>query len=186
MHGGAGDHACLVWVDDAHRLDEASAIVLARLALARKVRLLLTARPVAPISAALGVVLSIGDIWRVELARLSEQEVAEVLAIALGAPPTLGATRQVWRAADGNPLYVRELVRDALQDGRLVLSDGLWAWRGPDAEAGRHLREMVRAEHERRPPTHREVLELVALAEPVGLPMLLELVRARRPRRVGA
>ena len=123
-------------MDDAHLIDEASAIVLSRLALAGKVRLLLTARPAAQVPQSLAALLLNGRTVRVDLGRLSEQDVAEVLAAVLGAPATLGAARQLWRASDGNPLYIREMIRDAFQDGRFVHSDGLWAWRGPDAEAG--------------------------------------------------
>ena len=96
--------------------------MLSRLALAGKVRLLLTARPAAQVPQSLAALLLNGRTVRVDLGRLSEQDVAEVLAAVLGAPATLGAARQLWRASDGNPLYIREMIRDAFQDGRLVHS----------------------------------------------------------------
>ena len=167
---------CVVWLDDGHLLDDASAVVLSRLALARKIRLLVTIRPTMHSPQALSALVPSGGTIRVDLTRLSEQDVGEVLAAVLGAPATLGATRQLWRASDGTPLYIRELVLDALEDGRLVQHDGLWAWRGPDAEAGQHLREMVAGQLAVRSPAHRELLELVALAEPVAVSVLLELV----------
>jgi DNA-binding CsgD family transcriptional regulator/type II secretory pathway predicted ATPase ExeA len=170
-----GDRPCIVWVDDAHDVDDASARVLARLVLAGKIRLLLASRPSASLPEPLAVRLR-GRIERVELNPLTEAEVAQVLAAVLGAPPTLGATRQIWRASEGNPLYVRELVRDALRGGNLVQHEGLWVWRGPDAEAGVHLRELVAAQLSSRPAAQREALELVALAEPVAVPVLLSVV----------
>lgn len=172
---GRGDRPCVVWVDDAHDVDEASAGVLSRLVLAGKVRLVLGARPTADLSAPLATMLR-GQTERIELDPLTETDVAELLAHVLGAPPTLGATRQIWRASGGNPLYVRELVRDAVRGGSLVQQDGLWVWRGPDAEAGAHLREMVAKELAGRSPSQREALELVALAEPVAVPVLLKVV----------
>jgi DNA-binding CsgD family transcriptional regulator len=161
---------------DVHDVDEVSADVLSRLASARKVRLLLTSRPNTRLPAALAALLpnAIGE--RVDLAPLSEAEVAELLGAVLGAPSTLGATRQIVRASDGNPQYIRELVRDALRQGNLVQHDGLWAWHGPDAEAGIHLREMVGTQLAARPAAQREALELVALAEPVAVVVLLGLV----------
>jgi DNA-binding CsgD family transcriptional regulator len=172
-----GSLPCIVWVDDAHDVDDASARVLARLVLAGKIRLLLGTRPAADLPEPLAMRLR-GRTERVELHPLTEPQVAQVLAAVLGAPPTLGATRQIWRASEGNPLYVRELVRDALRGGNLVQHEGLWVWRGPDAEAGVHLREMVAAELSGRPATQREALELVALAEPVAVPVLLSVVAA--------
>ena len=166
------DLPCIVWVDDAHDVDDASARVLARLVLAGKVRLLLGTRPSADLPEPLAVRLR-GLTERIELAPLTESQVAQLLAAVLGAPPTLGATRQIWRASNGNPMYVRELVRDALRGGNLVQHEGLWVWRGPDAEAGVHLREMVAAQLASRPAAQREALELVALAEPVAVPVLL-------------
>lgn len=170
-----GDLPCIVWVDDAHDVDDASAGVLSRLVHAGKVRLVLGSRPSSDLPGPLAALLR-GRTERIELEPLSEAEVAEVLAAALGAPPTLGATRQIWRASNGNPMYIRELVRDALRGGNLVQHEGLWVWRGPDAEAGMHLREMVSAQLASRPAAQREALELVALAEPVAVPVLLSVV----------
>jgi DNA-binding CsgD family transcriptional regulator/type II secretory pathway predicted ATPase ExeA len=170
-----GDRPCIVWVDDAHDVDDDSARVLARLVLADKIRLLLGSRPSADLPEPLAVRLR-GRTERIELQPLTEAQVSQVLASVLGAPPTLGATRQIWRASNGNPLYIRELVRDALRGGNLVQHEGLWVWRGPDAEAGVHLREMVAAQLASRPAAQREALELVALAEPVAVPVLLNVV----------
>ena len=78
---------------------------------------------------------------------------------------------RLWAVTDGNLLFVRELVLDSLDGGRLRRQHGVWRWSG-HVGAGARLAEVVAAHLGELTPSARHLLEVVALGEPLGLELL--------------
>jgi len=167
-----GDRLLLV-VDDAHLLDDASAAVLQRIATARMAFVVVTVRsgegtpdPVA----ALGE----ETVPRIELANLGPTDTASLVTTSLGGPVDGATQRDLFEASQGNPLFVRELVRGAVDAALLVEEGGLWRLAHPLATSPR-LTELIEARLSDLEPEQREVIELVAFSEPVRLSLLATL-----------
>ncbi len=79
-----------------------------------------------------------------------------------------GASAELWSASHGNLLALRELVLGAKARQLLVQRDGVWRLDGP-LSAPTRLREVVDARIADLDQAARDVLELLALCQPVGL-----------------
>ena len=74
----------------------------------------------------------------------------------------------------GNPLYARELVLGALDQGTLALDRGLWRLRGrPSVPPS--LTDLIRRRMGSISDAERRLLELLALGEPLSLDMVIAL-----------
>ena len=96
----------------------------------------------------------------------------------LGGRLELAARRWVTEASRGSPMLARELVTGAVQTGRLADADGLWRLTGSPALSPRLL-DLLGEQLSGLSPGQRRVAELLALGEPLGLPMLERLARSR-------
>ena len=63
---------------------------------------------------------------RIDLGVLTEEEVQEVAARALGGPLAGASVRRLWQVSGGNALYVRELLIGAVRSGALEDDRGIW------------------------------------------------------------
>lgn len=158
----------LVLVDDAHWLDDASAVLIHQLAATGVAFVLATlpngAEPPAAIS----------DLWRtglgerVILGGLAPAAVDEVLRRVLGAPLDPVAVEVLVEHAQGNMLFLRELILGGLDAGTLRNDGGIWRLTGPLAPSDR-LRDLVGTRLRRLDGAERDLLEAVAVGEPLGI-----------------
>jgi DNA-binding CsgD family transcriptional regulator len=162
-------------VDDVHLLDEVSAVVVDRLVATGRALLLATARAGVDLPDAIGGLLVSGAVERMELGPLSPAEVTELVAAALPGPVAPTAQADLLRLSAGLPLFVRELVLGALAERRLRRVDGVWHLEHA-AGGSTRLADLLTARLRGLTGDETEALELVALAEPVGLRLMLELV----------
>ncbi|MGW1345889.1 ATP-binding protein [Kribbella sp. NPDC002412] len=159
----AGDHGLVVILDDVHRADEPSLLVLRQLAghLANlHVLILATARETT----------GLGDLSaaeRLDLHALAATEVAEQLSPAT-TDPGLAAT--VYDVTGGNPMFVRELAR--------AIADGSWR---PDEPPPRSVREIVGTRLDRASDDCRRLVQAAAI---VGRDFRLRTVAATLQRPV--
>jgi len=166
--GRTGEERFVLGVDDAHLLDDQSAALLQHLTLTDRAFLLLTVRSGEPAPD------SLVGLWKdqmfewLELQPLSRDETEELLESALGTHVEDGTTHRLWDLTRGNPLYLREIVLGALDNGSLVSTGGLWRWRGPVAP-GQRLLGVLGSRLEGLPREDRELLEVVTLGEPLEL-----------------
>ncbi|HEY6424980.1 MAG TPA: helix-turn-helix transcriptional regulator, partial [Pseudonocardiaceae bacterium] len=116
---GAGKAGVIVGVDDAHLLDELSAMLVHQLALRRAVTLMLTLRTGETAPDAVTALWKEGHLTRLELQPLSETETAALVEATLGGPLDNVAARRLFTIARGNALYLRQLVDGELESGRL-------------------------------------------------------------------
>lgn len=164
-------------VDDAHLLDDHSAALLLHLALTEQVFLILTVRTGEP---APDPVL---QLWkneiceRLEIGPLSRDVTEELLEAALGSQVEGATGHRLWQVTRGNPLFLREVVLGALESGSLTQTDGLWRWMGAVASSPR-LAEVLGSRLDGLNAREREVLEFVALAEPIEFELLASLTSA--------
>ncbi|MCX2185789.1 LuxR C-terminal-related transcriptional regulator [Streptomyces sp. SKN60] len=154
-------------VDDGHLLDPASAALLRQLSDAG-MRMVVTVRTGEPCPDAVASLWQEDQAARIEVGPLPAEEVAGVLESVLGARVAAGTAGRLAELSRGNPLYLRELVAGALERGTLATVDGLWRMDGAVELSGR-LSELIAARIGDLTPVQLEVLELVALGEPLGL-----------------
>lgn len=125
---GAGDPVLIV--DDMHLLDDSSAAVLQQVLLSGHVRLLGTMRTVETQPAAVSRLRQETSVTNVEVPRLRDEEIIEIVEHALGGALD-GRSRQLFSGAcAGNPLYARELVDGSIAAGTLRAHNGLWTLEG--------------------------------------------------------
>ncbi|MEV4167934.1 LuxR C-terminal-related transcriptional regulator [Nonomuraea sp. NPDC049709] len=181
----AGRGRLLVSVDDAHRLDPASAALVHYLAGNGQARLLVTVRSGEPQPDPVTALWKDELLERIELPPLTVEEVGEVLAGALGGEVAAETVRHLAGVSEGNVLYLREVVHAGRASGCLAERDGVWRWRGEVSMTTR-LRELVGDRIGHLDPEEREVLELVAFGEPLGTELLEGLTSAAAVERVEA
>ena len=167
-----GSGRTVLAVDDAQWLDEASASVIVELAGTGRPALLLTVRSDEEQPPSLKALLSRDPVATVALRPLVEGDVRQVVPEILAGPVESASAYRLWRRSEGNPLWLRELVLDALGSGRLASRDGLWHW--DDAAAGGpgpRLLDLLRDRLSAGDGVTARWLDLIALSEP--LPMAL-------------
>jgi len=171
---GSGRSILLV-VDDGHLLDPTSAALVHQLAVIMPV--LVTVRYGEPCPDAVTALWKEELADRIELGPLSRDETEETLSSALGGPIEISTLDRLCELSQGNLLYLRELVVDALDTGTLSQSGGWWRWRSGPRIAGR-LADLIAARIGTLRESERKILELTALGEPIGARILAALASA--------
>jgi DNA-binding CsgD family transcriptional regulator len=157
----------IVFVDDAHLLDELSASLLHQLATAHRVPLVLTLRSGEIVPEPITALWKDDVVARLELERLDETAVDQLLTSVLGGRVDPAAAARLAERSDGNVLFLRELTSAALAQGTLVHDHQLWRLVGELAPSQRIV-ELVGARLLTLDERSLELLELVAYAEPLG------------------
>lgn len=167
-HGG---RPVLLLVDDAHRLDRASAAVVVHLAIRGRVRLLATLRSGEPVPDDVTRLWRDADCVRVDLGPLTADAVRELVGRRLRGPVHRPTLHWLQDAVRGNPLHLDELLRSGRDSGGIAQVDGRWRRVGPVAPSPR-MREIVDERLGRLDAAERRALALVALAEPLAVGVL--------------
>ncbi|GAA2521742.1 LuxR C-terminal-related transcriptional regulator [Winogradskya humida] len=168
-------------VDDAHLLDAPSA-ALTHLLVREGATLLGTLRMSEPVPSPISALWTEGLVAHAELAPLTDADSQALLTALVGGAVEGGSAQRLGRLGGGNPLLLRELVMAAMGGGELEQAYGFWRWTGRLSLAP-SLAELVDARIGGLTPGVRDVLELVAFGEPIGLALLL---RAAAPADVEA
>jgi DNA-binding NarL/FixJ family response regulator len=168
LRGSAEGRPVMLVIDDAQLLDPVSATLVSQLAVGRDVFVLATLRAGEPAPDAVDALWKDDGARRVELGPISDSGVVAMLEAGLDGPVEQATARQIIDVCAGNPLYVRELVTGALEDGRLRLTRGLWRLEGRPAVTPT-LAALVARRIGSLEPDVRRLLELLSLGEPLRL-----------------
>jgi DNA-binding CsgD family transcriptional regulator len=169
------ERGLLIVVDDAHLLDDGSAALVHQLAKQSPCRIIATIRSPAPTPD------PITALWKDELAErldidaLARREVEELVTLALGGPLTDAGVGWLYEVSAGNPLYLREVLIAALDSGALRDEGGVWTLRASLPSTPR-LVELVAARLTGLSPETAEVVDLVAIGEPLPVDALTAIV----------
>lgn len=162
---GTGHAGVVIGVDDAHLLDDMSALLVHRLALRPSVQMFVTIRSGEPAPDAITALWKDGPLDRLELQPLARAEMAALLEAVLEGPLDSAGIARMWDLAQGNALFLRQLVDGEREAGRLRAKDGLWSWDGQVAPSP-GLAELVRTRMGALTEPLRDVVDLLALGEP--------------------
>lgn len=161
----------VVAVDDAQLLDDLSVFVLHQLVQRGAAKLILTFRDGGPIPVALQEIVAAGRFERLDVAPLTLDETTALLTAVLAGPVEPGSAQRLWKLTHGNTLYLRNIVEQEVADGRLTQGHDLWQWAG-DPVLPADLVGLVESRIGALPPSVGDVVDLLAVAEPMELPAL--------------
>lgn len=165
----------LIGVDDAHLLDGLSAHVVHQLAQTRSARLVVTLRSGADEPDAITALWKDGLLVRLDLAPLSVDAARSMIEESLGGVVDARSAQRFWKLTGGNALFLRQLVKDQIDAGRMRQTAGVWMWDGGVAVSqsisdmvGRQLRELT--------PEVALVVDALSQCEPLAVEALCDVV----------
>ena len=164
----------VIGVDDAQRLDPASAALILQLALTGTAFVLATVRSSEPCPDAVQALWKDAGAERLELEPLSEANTVELIEAVLGGPVEQRACRWIYDTSQGNVLYTHELLLAAFAVDAFVSVDGYW-WLAERPAPSESLTEQIGGRLSELDDDERHVIELLALGEPLRLQELLSL-----------
>jgi DNA-binding CsgD family transcriptional regulator len=162
-------------VDDVHLLDDLSIFVLHQIVQRGAAKVVLTVRDGDPIPAAVQEIWTIAQLDRLDLQPLSLDETTALLSATLDGPVDPAAAQRLWELTRGNLLYLRNIVEQEVGDGRLMRQQGYWRWLG-DPVMPPGLVELIESRIGALPPPVSDVVDVVAVGEPIGLACLRRIV----------
>lgn len=163
----AGRRRLVLMVDDAHNLDEMSALFVHQVVLTRAAFVVMTVRVGVPAPEPVIGTWKDGLAERVVVKHLSRRGLEALIATAVGGPVDPAAVAELASHSRGNVLFLRELVMGATEDGSFVDDGGLWRLRASLSPSDR-LTELVESRLAGLDQGERALLELLAFGEPLG------------------
>jgi hypothetical protein len=125
LTGGSDGAPLLVLVDDAHLLDDLSALIVHQLVLQEVASVIATIRTGEPPPDAVTALWKDGLLRRLELQSLSRNETENLLQTVLDDPVSPDSAQRLWRLSDGNVLFLRHLVDHERESSRLSKANGV-------------------------------------------------------------
>ena len=162
-----GGRRLVILVDDAHLLDDVSATLVHQLATGGLAFVVATLRSGEAAPDPIVALWKDDAVERLDVSGLRSDAVHELLLAVLGGPIDPGAVNRLAIGCQGNVLFLRELVRGALEDGTLRRNVGIWELVGPLSPSSR-LAELVESRLQGLDPVERTFLEAVSFGEPLG------------------
>lgn len=164
-------HRVLLCVDDVQHLDDLSTFVVHQIVQRGAAKVVLTVRDGDQISPGVREIWLDAEFERLDLRPLSHDETSTLLAATLGGPVDPDAAGQLWRLTRGNVLYLHDIVEQGLTDGRITQEDWHWRWKGEPVVPA-DLIDLIESRMGALPASVNEVIELLAVAEPIELESL--------------
>ncbi|MBO3094627.1 helix-turn-helix transcriptional regulator [Cellulomonas dongxiuzhuiae] len=172
-----GSGRLVLRVEDAHRLDDASARALDWLVRQDSVQVVATLRQSWAARSPWAALWKDDVVERLDVAPLTREAAERWLTAELGAPVTADTTDRLWRTSGGSATRLREAVHDARASGALEQRNGAWVWRGGQQGRSRTL-DLAELDLQGVSTQGKAALEVCAVVCPVALDVLLDLVPA--------
>ena len=160
----AGGARLVLVADDAHLLDDASAVILHQLTAAGRAQVVASVRTGTVPSTAITALVESGHGRTVALPPLDPDAVADLTASLLDGEVTRELAHRVWTMSEGNPMLVTLVIQTGVESHTLERRDGVWT--GTLAGDDR-LMVAVEERLARLDPAEREAVEVLALTEPL-------------------
>jgi hypothetical protein len=161
----------VVGVDDAHLLDDLSAFTVHQLVTRRLATVILTIRSGESPPDAITAIWKDQHLERLELQPLSLEETSELIDQVLGGPVESSSAQRLWQYTQGNTLYLRHLLDNEVNAARMTQRSGVWLWNGRPTLSPT-LTELLEARISQVPMPVREVIDALAVAEPLDTALL--------------
>ncbi|CAM2926270.1 hypothetical protein BST27_20515 [Mycobacterium intermedium] len=171
---GANGAPLLLLVDDAHLLDDLSALLLHQLVMQDVASVIATIRSGEPTPDAVRALWKDSLLRRLELQPLARVETETLVRTVLDSPVSADGLERLWKLSQGNALYLRHLVEHLREMGSLARIDGEWRWAGT-LSASPSLIELVEEQIGAVAQDIQHVVDLVAIAEPIDRKLLTTL-----------
>ncbi|WP_375486386.1 LuxR C-terminal-related transcriptional regulator [uncultured Mycobacterium sp.] len=168
----------LIGVDDAHLLDGLSAHVVHQLASTRGVRLVVTVRTGADEPDAVTALWKDELLMRLHLRPLSAEATRSLIESSVGGRVDARSAERFWKLTGGNALFLRQLLADQIEAGRMRQVAGVWMW-DDDVVVSPNLGDMLGRQLSRMSPGVARVVDTLSQCEPLGVELLCDLVRRR-------
>jgi DNA-binding CsgD family transcriptional regulator len=169
---GAG---VVIGVDDVHLLDDLSTFVVHQIVHRGAARVVLTVRDGEPIPASVQEIWKGGQFDRLDLQPLSPNQTAALVSSAVHGPVEPDVAHRLWTLTRGNVLYLRIIVEQEFAGGHLVQQHGVWRWIG-EPIIPTSLVELIESRIGTLPPAIADVVDVLAVGEPVELAALHRIV----------
>ena len=170
----AGGRPVFLMVDNVDHLDSQSAAIILQVVLSSDAKLILVDQPGGH-NSYLRDLWRDGHLTRFELAPLQSADVEVFLEGILGGKVSGPAAEYLTRRSDGNPLVLQGLVAGAQEEGSLRKVNNLWILDHPADLLGKESWEFLQMDLDHLPAESRRIIEILALAGPLPLNMLLDL-----------
>jgi DNA-binding NarL/FixJ family response regulator len=169
--GDARDGEVVVGVDDAHLLDDLSAFTVHQLVTRRLASVILTMRSGETPPDAITAIWKDQHLERLELQPLSLSEITGLVEHVVDGPVDSFSAQRLWQYTQGNALYLRHLLDNEVTAGRMTRRSEVWLWDG-EPELSPTLAELLEARISQVPRSVRDVLDALAVAEPMETHLL--------------
>ncbi len=177
--GGDPRRRTLMHIDQVEDVDELSAAVIAQLARVGVVRLVLTCRNLLQAPEAFLELWKDGLLDRLDIEPLTLGATTELLSRALEACISSSAARELWTSSRGNPRYLQAATKADVAAGKLFCHDGVWvAQQAPGLRSAPSVDDRALTELIALPADERAVVEVLAVAGPLPVRILLQAVQA--------
>jgi DNA-binding NarL/FixJ family response regulator len=177
LTAGTEPMSAVIGVDDAHQLDDLSALVVHQLVRRRLATVVLTLRTGAATTEAITSLWKDEGLPRIDLQPLSAGEITALVTEVLGGDIESASAERFWRYTQGNVLYLRQLIADECASGHIFRRSELWFWDG-HLNFSPTLLELIEANIGRQEQEVVDVLDLLSVEEPLDLAVLQSLAPA--------
>ncbi|WP_345890612.1 helix-turn-helix transcriptional regulator [Arthrobacter sp. 147(2020)] len=161
-------------IDDAHDLDDSTSVLLAQLIATQRARVLVLARPNPGPPAEFLALSHDGMLHRHDLTPLDRQQIHELCVRELGDEILASVSAVLGKTSEGNPMFLLALLHAEARSKYLVQRNGVWCLSGERPGIDLRLTDLIQGQLRGRSRSELEVLETVALAEPILLTVLYE------------
>ncbi|XTR51877.1 AAA family ATPase [Pseudarthrobacter sp. So.54] len=175
----AQGRSVVLFVDNAHDLDELSTMMVAQLCAGGHVLLLAACVDLPNLGTDIMGLWKDDLLRRVDLAPFDFSETADSLAREYGGQFSHTAARALWNASGGNALFLHSLAREQIKVGTIVRRGDSWVLGDKPVALAGEIRDVLKARLNRLSPGQRDVFELLSLAGALPLQTLMSVSKAQ-------
>ncbi|MER5627904.1 LuxR C-terminal-related transcriptional regulator [Streptosporangium sp. NPDC002544] len=171
---GAGRAEVVLGIDDAHLLDEVSALLVHQLVVHGMATVVATVRTGETAPAAVTGLWKDGYLDRLEVQPFPQPQIGALLEAILGGLVEGVSVSRIWAITQGNALYLRQLVDGEIEARRLHRIRGVWRW-SRESPVSPGLVDLVAIRMGDLSESMGAVVDVLALEESLGVRLLTRL-----------